>query len=131
MSDVDQDLSGVRVVIVGGDRECLQVAGLSLEMKGATVRCATSREQGLQALGTFEPHVVVCDLSGADDQFNLVPHLGGGSRAVALTRFSEGHPRGVPVGFDVLVDRQRDMDLLAAMVAGVIARHESPKGSAS
>jgi hypothetical protein len=28
----------------------------------------------------------------------------------------------VPTGFDVLVDRQRDMDLLASMVAGVIAR---------
>ena len=131
MSDVDQDLSGVRVVIVGGDRECLQVAGLSLEMKGAAVRCATSREQGLEQLGAFEPHVVVCDLSGSDDQFNLVPHLAGGPRTVALTRFSEGHPRGIPDGFDVLVDRQRDMDLLASMVASVIGRQpgSGPAGS--
>jgi CheY-like chemotaxis protein len=119
----DEDLSGVRVVIVGADRECLQVAGLSLEMKGAAVRCATSRERGLAEVGAFEPHVVVCDLSSADDQFNLVPHLAGHSRAVALTRFSEGHPRGVPVGFDVCVDRARDIDLLASMVAGVVARH--------
>jgi hypothetical protein len=120
MGQHPETLSGVRVVIVSGDRECLQTAGLSLEVRGATVKCATSVEQGIAALGSLHPHVVVCDLSRTERQFNLLPELGpdvlSDSATVALTAFAS---KVVP-GFDFCIDRHRDLTRLAELVTNVM-----------
>ena len=115
-----ETLSGVRVVIVSGDRNCLQTAGLSLEVRGATVKCATTVEQALAEAGTLHPHIVVCDLSRPTGQFNLLPELEpqlrGDSATVALTSFAS---RVVP-GFDFALDRDRDLARLADLVGSVM-----------
>ena len=64
---MSQDLSGVRVLVVEDDADCREVFRIIFEIDGATVATAASAWEGLKAVGTFSPDVIVSDLGLPDE----------------------------------------------------------------
>lgn len=54
-------LKGLRVLVVEDDRELRSLAQMVLEDEGALVHSAANGREAVEAVGHFQPHVVVLD----------------------------------------------------------------------
>jgi signal transduction histidine kinase/ActR/RegA family two-component response regulator len=108
-TDSARPLSALRVVVVDDHEDTLRGIGVALQGAGAEVHCAGSAREGLEALSSFEPHVIVSDLAMPElDGFGLIRAVrarsrdeGGSVPAVAVSALAsrEDRQRALDAGF--------------------------------
>lgn len=122
-------LVGVRVLVIDDDADSREVAMTGLELAGATVQGAGSVREGLEAVATNRPNVVVCDLGmPLEDGFAFIAQLralsaedGGRTPALALTAHiaTEDRLRALTAGYQLHVAKPIDLDALIVAVGGL------------
>lgn len=126
---VAQSISGVRVLLIEDDDDMRDATALMLEEQGAEVRSARSAAQGLAALETFTPQVILCDIAmSGEDGYAFIRKLRGGSRgrdipAAAVTALAaeEDRRHALESGFQMHLAKPVDADRLATAVATLAA----------
>jgi CheY-like chemotaxis protein len=136
-------LGGVRVLVVEDDADARALAARVLTGYGATVTTVASAEAGLAALtrpGESVPDVLLSDIGmpGTDGyelirQVRRLPGRAGVVPAAAVTAFARGEDRrqALLAGFQAHVTKPLDPTALAATVAALAGRTESPAPGAS
>jgi CheY-like chemotaxis protein len=122
-------LQGLRVLVVDDDSECRVVLPHVLGERGAEVRVASSAEQAREALETFTPDVIVCDVGmPVEDGLQFMrrlrgqpPERGGTIPAAALTAYAdeEIRQRAREAGFQLHIAKPVDIDALLSAVASL------------
>ena len=120
------DLAGVKVLVVDDESDARALVKRVLTQCGAEVQTAGSAAEGLDAIRSFRPHVLVSDIGmpGTDGyQFirsvrSLAPDDGGKIPAVALTAFarSEDRVNTMLAGYQVHVTKPIEPQELAVTV---------------
>jgi signal transduction histidine kinase/ActR/RegA family two-component response regulator len=108
-SEDDRPLAGYRVLVVDDHEDTLRGIGVALQGAGAEVRCEGSAREGLDALDSFEPNVIVSDLAMPElDGYGLIRAVrqrpaeeGGSVPAVAVSAYAskEDRQRALAAGF--------------------------------
>jgi len=103
-------LTGVEVLVVDDDADSIELLREALTQAGATVRCARSAQEALEALRGGVPSVLLSDIAMPDeDGYALIRRIrnfpadcGGRVRAAALTAFAfpEDKEQALRAGFD-------------------------------
>ncbi|HSO39366.1 MAG TPA: response regulator, partial [Labilithrix sp.] len=116
-----------RVLLIDDDSEARVVLEHILGERGAEVRLADSAPHARDALETFTPDVIVCDVGmPVEDGLEFIrrlrtlsPERGGRIPAAALTAYvDEGIREGVlAAGFQMHLTKPIDIDALIAAVA--------------
>jgi CheY-like chemotaxis protein len=124
-----QNLSGVRVLVVDDDLDTLEMLKVILQNRGAEVDAASSAGDALEALEHSLPDAIVSDLAMPEqDGYELIelirqrgPERGGNIPAVALTAYArvEDRVRALTAGFQIYVPKPVDSNELAAVVANL------------
>jgi PAS domain S-box-containing protein len=125
-------LEGSRVLIVDDDADFLDLSAMALRAAGADVRAVSSAAGARELARTWQPHVVLTDLSMPEqDGFALIEAL--------RSQLAEGNPRGSIIvitadgtpqtrarariaGVDLYLTKPVDPADLAGAVAGVVRR---------
>jgi PAS domain S-box-containing protein len=133
--DGEQDLGGVRVLVVDDDSATLEMLKVILQNRGAQVITASSAGEALQALEHSLPDALVSDLGMPDhDGYELIeqirqrgPEHGGNIPAVALTAYArvEDRVRALAAGFQMYVPKPVDPGELITVVANLTHLHGS------
>src|SRR5262249_46050348 len=128
--DDDQNLRGLRVLVVEDDRDTLEMVKVILENRGAAVITAPSARDALKALESSRPDALVSDLAMPDqDGYELIeqirrrgPERGGDIPAIALTAYArtEDRIRALTAGFQMHVPKPVDPDELVVAVANLM-----------
>ncbi len=106
--DQSSEVSQWRILIVDDDDDNLGVATEYLEFMGATVRTACDGVEGLTALQTFSPSIILLDLSMPNiDGWQMLRQLRADKATatipvIALTAhaMSDDRDRAIAAGFD-------------------------------
>jgi len=124
-----QNLSGVRVLVVDDDLDTLEMLKVILQNRGAEGDAASSAGDALEALEHSLPDAIVSDLAMPEqDGYELIelirqrgPERGGNIPAVALTAYArvEDRVRALTAGFQIYVPKPVDSNELAAVVANL------------
>ena len=126
----DQDLAGVRVLVVDDERDTREVMAIVLEGCGAQVQTAESGRAALDLLNRDSFDVLVSDIGmpGMDGyqllkqiREYLSPHA---LPAIALTAFAraEDRTRALQSGFQIHLAKPADTGELVATIANLLAR---------
>jgi PAS domain S-box-containing protein len=109
-------LCGVRVLVVDKDEEVIK----PLEAAGADVRVAASTQEALQALGGWQPDVVLCERNDSlIEALRALPaERGGCLRAALLTADTRSEPTA---GYDAQLAKPVEPVALLATVARLAA----------
>lgn len=129
-SFVSSNLSGVRVLVVDGDRDSLDFVRTVLEDCGAEVETAVSEIEALEAIPRLNLNVLAIDLGiQTADGESLLSHLRQriGDReipAVAFTTYGrvQERVRALRQGFQIHLPKPLDPAELVAVVASLVAR---------
>jgi CheY-like chemotaxis protein len=123
-------LSGVRVLIVEDNTDCLNALKFLLEYNGAEVQTAVTAEAGRAAFAELRPHVLVSDLSmPGEDGFSFLASVralpaeqGSETPAVAFTAMSpvNAQARARAVGFQAFLRKPGDVLLLVPTVVRLL-----------
>jgi CheY-like chemotaxis protein len=123
-------LSGVRLLLVEDNLDCLHALKFLLEFNGAEVQAAASASAARAAFAELRPHVVISDLSmPGEDGFSLLaslraltPELGRETPAVAFSAMSPIHAqaRARAVGFQAFLRKPGDVLLIVPTVVGLL-----------
>ncbi|HPM78326.1 MAG TPA: response regulator transcription factor [bacterium] len=92
-----------KILIVDDDPDILEVVGMVLEKEGHQIATAPSREEGMAAVNTFRPDLIVLDvmMDQPDDGFVMAQDLRkGGFAAPILMLTSVGKVTGMDFGAD-------------------------------
>ena len=137
------ELSGVRVLVVDDEPDARALIKRVLEMSSATVITASTAAEGLEALRSERPHVLLSDIGmPGEDGYSLLkkvrelpPSEGGSIPAAALTAFarSEDRRRALLAGFQLHVPKPVEPPELLAVVANLAdaARRNAPSRSSN
>jgi CheY-like chemotaxis protein len=118
-------VTGLRVLLIDDDSEARVVLEHILGERGTEVKLADSAQHAREALETFTPDVIICDV-GMPDGLEFIrrlralpPERGGRIPAAALTAYvDEGIREGVlAAGFQMHLTKPIDIDALVAAVA--------------
>jgi two-component system CheB/CheR fusion protein len=121
-----RDITGVKVLVIEDDGDTRQALTATLQRFGADVCAVGSAAEGLRAVQTFKPQVLLCDLAmPGEDGFSLIakvralaPEQGGRVPAAAVTALA-GEPerrRALAAGFvRHLAKPLDDTELVAAV----------------
>ncbi len=133
---MDEDLTGLHVLVVDDDRDTRDVFRLALRMCGAIVSLARSATEALYLLQERTPDVLVSDISMPDhDGYWLVREVrelpdeaGGLVPAIAVTGHASEHNRrrALDAGFQGYVPKPVDPHTLCRKVACLTGRAEAP-----
>ncbi|MEL6308688.1 MAG: response regulator [Chloroflexota bacterium] len=78
-------LNGMKIVIIDDDADSLDVAKILLEFSGADVRTANNGQEGLEVIQTFDPFLVLSDISMPKlDGWGLIKELRKSQRIATL-----------------------------------------------
>jgi signal transduction histidine kinase/ActR/RegA family two-component response regulator len=121
-----ESLAGARILVVEDDPDSRELLRTLLDEFGAETRVAASAAEGLEALRTWRPEVLVSDVAmSGDDGYALLrqvralpPEEGGATPALALTAYAslEDRLRSVEAGFQMHVNKPtRPAELLQAL----------------
>jgi CheY-like chemotaxis protein len=118
-------LKGLRVLVVDDNADCLELLCLALTRAGATVRGAESAAEARASVASFEPDVLVSDLSmPGENGFDLVRSVRSTAHgtkerlhAIALSAHARAEDRAsaYAAGFDAHLPKP--VDLLTLMEA--------------
>jgi PAS domain S-box-containing protein len=130
------DLTGIKVLLVDDELDARKLVTNLLNQCKAEVRTAASADEGMQALGEFQPDVIVSDIGmpqkdGYDfirDVRQLGAEKGGKTPAIALTAFarSEDRTRVMMAGYQVHVTKPVEPQELLATVGSLAGRTGRP-----
>jgi PAS domain S-box-containing protein/excisionase family DNA binding protein len=128
----DQELKGLRVLIVDDEEDARDLIDTVLRQCGAETLMAGSAVEALSALEREQPDVMVCDIGmPGEDGYRLIGRIralpserGGRVPAVALTAYAreEDRRRAISAGFQVHVSKPIKPSLLVAVVARAAGR---------
>lgn len=121
------ELAGVRVLLVDDQPDILELLHDILASCHAVVQSCTTAQEALEAVRTWQPEVLVCDIAmpGEDGYWlirqirALAPEEGGTVPAVALTAYVrvEERIRVLAAGFQMYVPKPVEPDELRTVVA--------------
>ena len=133
------DLSGVRVLVVDDGEDVREVVSVVLGQCGAEVRAVGTASEGLEALASFAPHVLVSEVEmRGETGFSLMqkvralpPERGGLVPAAALSAYGRTDDRvqALLAGFQIHVPKPVQPAELVAVVASLAGR--TPGGTKS
>jgi CheY-like chemotaxis protein len=122
-------LDGVRVLVVDDELDARELLAMVLGRCGASVTCAASVAEGLEAFDRMRPHVVVSDIGmPGEDGYALIrrlrergPEEGGRVPAVALTAYAraEDRRRAIVAGFTTHLPKPVEPAELAVVVGNL------------
>ncbi|HEY1957231.1 MAG TPA: ATP-binding protein [Polyangiaceae bacterium] len=121
-------LAGMKIVVVEDEADARDMLVAYLGASGADVSAAANAEDGLRAVTTTQPHVLVSDIGMPfEDGYSLIRRLRGtGSSvpAIALTAYNRPEDRraALEAGFDLHVSKPADPDMLVVTVAKLARR---------
>jgi signal transduction histidine kinase/DNA-binding response OmpR family regulator len=124
-------LRGVRVLVVDDDRDGLELVAAMLMTSGAEVRTCSSVVEGLKAMQTWEPDVLISDIEmPGEDGYSFIRRVraleGSLARtpAVALTAYGRGEDRlrTLAAGYSMHVPKPVDPVELVIIVANLAGR---------
>ncbi|MEZ0314091.1 MAG: ATP-binding protein [Myxococcota bacterium] len=129
-SNVRRGLAGMRIVIVDDDQETCEVVAAMLTQMGARVRIADSANQGVIAVESFRPDVLVSDIAmQGEDGYSLLRRVrglgndrgGGNLPAIALTAYAgeEARRKAIAAGFRMHIAKPVDIKQLQESVASL------------
>jgi two-component system CheB/CheR fusion protein len=126
------DLNGFRMLIIDDDEGTRQALSELLGAAGAQVQSVGSTQQGLAALASDRPDVVLCDIAmPGSDGFNVIrtvralePGQGGRVPIVALTAYADSDSvrRCLDAGFDAHLAKPVDIADLARLITDLAER---------
>jgi CheY-like chemotaxis protein len=124
----EQDLAGLRVVVVEDDPDTLALLAVLLEASGADVRSCVNADEGLETISRWRPHLLLSDigLPGKDGYVLMKeltrkePFLKKKMAAIALTAYASAadRKRALDSGFNAHIAKPVD----PAELVGVILR---------
>ncbi len=120
-------LNGLRVLIIDDQEEAQEALSTLLESLGAQAQSAGSAREGLAALASYHPDVVLCDVAmPGEDGFSVIrkvralePGQGGKVPVAALTAYADKETvqRCLDAGFDAHLAKPMDIADLARLIA--------------
>jgi two-component system CheB/CheR fusion protein len=127
---VVRSVRGVRVLLIDDDDDTREMYGMLLREQGGDVRTASSAAAGRQALDTFAPQVILCDLAmPGEDGYAFIRRLrsserGRGIPAAALTALAseDDRRRVLEAGFQTHLAKPIDSEALVSAVVTLAAR---------
>jgi signal transduction histidine kinase/ActR/RegA family two-component response regulator len=130
--DSELDLTGIQVLVVDDELEARELLGAVLTIYGAQVRTATSATETLTLLETFQPDVLVSDISMPNmDGYALIQRIralpaeaGGNVSAIALTAYAkeEDQQRALESGYQVHLTKPLEPKELVQAVVNLAHR---------
>ncbi len=122
--------SKLKLLIVDDDPTTLAMLAEALETCGACVRASASAREAQQTLAAWHPDLMISDVCmPRENGYELIRHVrdlpaeeGGSTPAIACTGYAraEDRARAMSAGFDAVVPKPVDLDLLMQTIAGVI-----------
>lgn len=119
----------LKLLIVDDDPETLALLTEALEIRGACVRASASAHEARQTLIVWQPDLVISDLGmPRENGYELIRRVrglpadkGGATPAIACTGYAraEDRARAIDAGFDAVVPKPVDLDLLVDTIAHV------------
>lgn len=125
----EEDLEGVRVLVVEDDDMARRVIQELCTMRGGTVRACSSAREALSTIEAFGPDVIVSDIGMPDmdgyqfvRQLRSMPEPWGRLPAIALTAFAraEDRDRALRAGFDLHLAKPIESSQLVAAICRLI-----------
>jgi CheY-like chemotaxis protein len=130
--------SNLKLLIVDDDPTTRALLAEALETRGACVRASASAREAQQALVLWHPDLVISDVGMPRESgyefIRRVRHLpeeeGGTTPAIACTGYAraEDRARAMDAGFDAVVPKPVDLDLLVSTIAHVAGVREPGEG---
>ncbi|WP_009544015.1 response regulator [Crocosphaera subtropica] len=127
LSAVSTDLRGIKVLAVDDSEDTRHLLEMLLTSYGAETSVVASGTEVLTHLKTFDPDVLICDISMPDmDGYTLLQEIrvlpdaqGGNIPAIALTAFTrhEDRQKALSKGFQEHIPKPIDPDKLAGAIA--------------
>ncbi len=115
-------LTGLRVLVIDDDLRTREAVQEVLELAGVVIELAASAAEGLAAVDTFKPQVILCDVAmPGEDGYTFIRKLraregaqGPSIPALALTALATAEDRGraVRAGFQLHIAKPIDIDRL-------------------
>ena len=130
-------LSGVKVLVVDDNPDCLEGAAEWLQMEGALVLTAASGNQGFATFVREPPHIILSDICMPDgDGYDLIarvrqltPNNGGLTPAIAMS-CAGNRERALRAGFQVFVAKPFDLLSVIEMITELATKTPSPASPA-
>jgi CheY-like chemotaxis protein len=132
MATAGPPLRGLRVLVVDDDRDGLDLVAAILINAGAEVRTAGSAADGLEAVQTWDPDVLISDIEmPGEDGYAFIRRVralegaaAGRTPAIALTAYGrvEDRLRTLSAGYTMHVPKPVDPAELVVVVAALTAR---------
>jgi CheY-like chemotaxis protein len=122
-------LAGYRVLVVDDNDDARALLTQLLESADARVADVPTADAALEAITSFQPHVIISDLAMPHrDGFDLIRqvrangHSGADLPAIALSAFGrvEDHERAVQAGYQLHVAKPPDAEALLAAIARLV-----------
>jgi CheY-like chemotaxis protein len=133
-TESEAELSGLRLLVVDDLEDAREALSTLLESLGAQVQSAASAAEGLAAVASFKPDVVLCDIAmPGEDGLSLIrkvralePAQGGKVPAVALTAYAEGETvlLCLTAGFDAHIAKPTDIADLTRLIEELTGRRK-------
>ena len=121
--------SNLKLLIVDDDPTTRTLLAEALETRGACVRASASAREAQQTLVLWHPDLMISDVGmpreSGYELIRRVRHLpvaeGGSTPAIACTGYArdEDRARAIDAGFDAVVAKPVDLDLLVSTIAHV------------
>ncbi|WP_293342889.1 response regulator [Microcoleus sp. CAWBG58] len=130
--EVEQDLTGIRVLAIDDDADSREVIGAFLVMAGAQVMTVASATEFIVALESFVPDVLVSDIGMPEmDGYSLIgyvrslsPERGGLIPAIALTAYAGeiNHQQALAAGFQRHISKPVEPNLLIGAIGDLVRK---------
>lgn len=131
--------ANLKLLIVDDDPMTRALLCEALETCGARVRTSSSAREARQTLAAWHPDLVISDVGmPRENGYELIRRLrdlprdkGGGTPAIACTGYAraEDRARAIDAGFDAVVPKPVDLDLLVRTIAHVAGVREPGSGA--
>ncbi|WP_437751183.1 ATP-binding protein [Sorangium sp. So ce1389] len=128
----EEDLAGLRVLVVDDERDAREVLGSALAHCRAQVELAWGAVQGLELVRRLRPDLLLADIAmPGEDGFTLIrkiralpPEEGGRVAAIAVTASASEEDRGraLRAGFDLHLPKPVDLPTLLTFIGRLAGR---------
>jgi CheY-like chemotaxis protein len=131
--------SNLKLLIVDDDPTTRALLAEALERRGASVRASATAREARQTLVVWHPDLMISDVGmPRESGYELIRRVrdlpaeeGGSTPAIACTGYAreEDRARAMDAGFDAVVAKPVDLDLLVSTIACVIPQRTAREAS--